>query len=194
MTRDLERRLSSNIEFREVGEGEEKELRLQGYAITFDSISEDLGFREIIRRGALDETDMSDVVLNINHNNSNILARNNKVEGPGSLRLSVDDKGLFFDASPTDTSYAKDLIENMRSGIIGKCSFAFRLDYRDEDSQTWDWAKDENDFDMRTINKIESISDVSIVTNPASLHQALSIREQRIVWRRKETWSWRKKN
>lgn len=160
-------RTTSNFELREVGEGEDKELRIQGYALTFDSISEDLGFREVIRKGALDDTDMSDVVLNINHDNSKVLARNNKTDGPGSLTLSVDDKGLFFDASPTNTTYAKDLIENMRSGIIGKCSFAFRLDYTDRDAQTWDWAKSEDDFDMRTIHKIKSIHDVSVVTTPA---------------------------
>lgn len=164
---DKEIRLSSNIEIREVKNGDEKELRLQGYALTFDSISEDLGFREVIRKGALDGADMSDVVLNINHDNSKVLARNNKTEGPGSLYLEVDDKGLFFDAQPTNTTYAKDLIENMRSGIIGKCSFAFRLDYSDRDAQKWDWAESEDDFDMRTIYKIKSIHDVSIVTNPA---------------------------
>lgn len=167
MSKNFETRMTGNIEVREVGEGEEKEIRLQGYALIFDSISEDLGFREVIRKGALDETDMSDVVLNINHDNSKLLARNNKIEGPGSLELKVDEKGLFFDASPTVTTYGKDLIENMRNGIVGKCSFAFRLDYSDRDAQTWDWAEDEDDFDLRTINKIKSIHDVSIVTTPA---------------------------
>lgn len=162
-----ELRVSSNVEIREVGEDEEKELRIQGYALKFDSVSEDLGFREIIRKGALKDTDMSNVVLNINHDNSMVLARNTKSDGPGSLRLKVDDEGLFFDATPTKTTYAKDLIENMRSGIIGKCSFAFRLDYTDPDAQTWDWAEDDDGFDLRTINKIKSIHDVSVVTNPA---------------------------
>ena len=167
----------NSFEVRELGEGEEKQTHIQGYAITFDSMSENLGFREIISRNALDDADMSDVVLNFNHDNDKILARNSKSEGLGSLTLTVDDKGLFFDAIPTDTSYSRDLIANMESGILGKCSFAFRMDYLDEEAQTWDWDSGERGYDLRTINKIADILDVSVVTKPAyestssSIHQ-----------------------
>ncbi|MDU5262312.1 MAG: HK97 family phage prohead protease, partial [Clostridium celatum] len=41
--------------------GEDKEVHMQGYALTFDTVSEDLGFRETIRKGALDGTDISNV-------------------------------------------------------------------------------------------------------------------------------------
>lgn len=164
---EKEIRSLSTFEVRQVGEGEEKQTHIQGYALTFDSISENLGFREIITRGALDNTDFSDVVLNFNHDNDKILARNSKAEGPGTLSLTVDEKGLFFDAIPTDTSYSRDLITNMESGILGKCSFAFRLDWEDEGSQSWDWDDGNRGFDLRTINKISEISDVSIVTSPA---------------------------
>ena len=179
-----ETRLSSQVEIREVGEGEEKQNRLQGYALVFDSVSEDLGFREVIAKGALDNTNMDDVVLNINHNNSNVLARNNKNEGLGSLNLSVDDKGLFFDAEPTNTTYARDLIENMKAGVLGKCSFAFRIDWSDPDSQAWDFSND--DFDMRTIKKIKRISDVSIVTSPAYESTSSTVYKRAKEDRRKE--------
>ena len=158
------RMLSSPIELRE---GEDKRTHLQGYAITFDTISADIGFRETIRRGALDSTDMSNVVLNFNHDMNKPLARNSKNEGVGSLVLTIDDKGLFFDAIPTDTSYARDLIENMKNGIVQKCSFAFSLDYNDKDAQKWDWDDGNRVYDFRTIMKIEKLYDVSIVTNPA---------------------------
>lgn len=162
-------KVTTNFEVRELGEGEEKQIHLQGYALTFDSLSEDLGyFREIIRRGALDECIMDNVVLNINHDMDKPLARNNKGTGIGTLMLKVDEKGLFFDAIPTDTSYSRDLISNMSAGIIDKCSFAFRLDYSDNNSQTWDWDDSgKRGYDLRTINKIKEIFDVSIVTNPA---------------------------
>jgi HK97 family phage prohead protease len=160
-----ELRYFSNIELREVGT--DKQIHLQGYALKFDEVSEDLGFREIIKSGALDKTDMSNVILNFNHDSSKILARNNKQNGIGSLLLTVDDKGLLFDAIPTDTTYAKDLVENMRQGIIGKCSFAFSMDYNDNEAQTWEWNKNNMGYDLRTINKISSIVDVSIVTSPA---------------------------
>lgn len=161
-------KVNTTFEVRSIGEGEEKQTHLQGYAVTFDSLSEDLGyFREIIRKGALDECDMNNVVLNINHAMDKPLARNNKTSGLGTLTLTIDDKGLFFDAVPTDTSYARDLISNMSAGIIDKCSFAFRLDYSDKEAQTWDWDTGNRGYDLRTINKIKEIFDVSIVTNPA---------------------------
>lgn len=159
------RLLNSNLELREVGE--DKEIHLQGYALTFDSVSEDLGFRETIRRGALDNCKMDNVVLNFNHDMDKPLARNNKQGGKGALTLTIDEKGLFFDAIPTNTSYARDLLENMKEGLIGKCSFAFSLDYNDQESQSWDWDDGNRGYDFRTINKIDRLYDVSIVTNPA---------------------------
>lgn len=167
MERQSEIRNFNNFEIRQVGEGEEKQTHIQGYALIFDTISEDLGFKETIRKGSLDNCDLSDVILNFNHDTNKILARNTKVEGIGSLKLSVDDKGLFFDAIPTNTSYSRDLIENMENGIVGKCSFAFYLDWTDKDAQSWDWDDGARGYDFRTINKIAKISDVSIVVNPA---------------------------
>lgn len=164
---EKEIRSFNTFEIRQVGEGEEKQTHIQGYALIFDSISENLGFREIIQRGALDNCDLSDVVLNFNHKNDKILARNNKNNGPGSLVLTIDDSGLFFDAIPTDTTYARDLITNMESGIVGKCSFAFNIDWSDDEAQTWDWDDGTRGFDLRTIHKIAEISDCSIVVNPA---------------------------
>lgn len=159
------RLLNSNLELREIGE--EKEIHLQGYALTFDTISEDLGFRETISKGALDNCNMDNVVLNFNHDMDKPLARNNKQGSKGSLTLTVDEKGLFFDAIPTNTSYARDLLENMKEGLISKCSFAFSLDYNDKDSQSWDWDDGTKGYDFRVINKIDRLYDVSIVTNPA---------------------------
>lgn len=167
MTQEKEIRSLGKFEVRQIGEGEEKQTHIQGYALTFNTISEDLGFKETISRNALDGTDMSDVVLNFNHDISKILARNNKSDGIGSLVLTVDDNGLFFDAIPTDTTYARDLIANLESGIIGKCSFAFSLDWLDPDAQHWEWDDGSKGYDFRTINKIASISDVSIVVFPA---------------------------
>ncbi|MGL5152796.1 MAG: HK97 family phage prohead protease [Clostridium sp.] len=159
---------AQDFELRSVGDGENKKEAIQGYALTFDQLSEDMGFREIIRKGALDNTDFSDVVFNFNHSESMPLSRNNKSDGAGSLKLSVDDIGLFFEAIPTDTSYSRDLIENVRNGVLNKCSFRFSIDYSDKDSQSWDWDIDnKRGYDLRTINKIKKIRDVSIVTYPA---------------------------
>lgn len=161
-------RFYGDFEIREIGDGSEKKTHLQGYALTFDTMSEDLGYREIISKGALDGAKTDNVILVINHDKNLLMARNTKNTGVGSLTLSVDEKGLFFDAIPTDTSYSRDLITNMESGIIGKCSFAFRMNWADKDAYTWDWdLNGERGFDLLTIKKISEIRDVSIVTNPA---------------------------
>lgn len=161
-------RFYGDFEVREIGEGEEKKTHIQGYALTFDTMSEDLGYREIISKGALDGAKTDNVILVINHDKNKLMARNTKNTGVGSLTLSVDEKGLFFDGIPTDTSYSRDLITNMESGIIGKCSFAFRMNWADKEAYTWDWDLDgKRGFDLLTIKKISEIRDVSIVTSPA---------------------------
>lgn len=164
------RSIQCNFEVRDIGEGDEKKTHIQGYALKFEKLSENLGgFRELIHKGALDGCDMSDVVFDFNHDFNKVLARNNKSDGTtGSLSLTVDDTGLFFDAVPTDTSYSRDLIENMRNGVVNKCSFIFNIDWSDPDAQDWDWdLKGERGYDLRTINKFKSISDVSVVVFPA---------------------------
>lgn len=160
--------LTTSFEVREIGEGEEKQMHLQGYALTFNSLSEDLGgFKEIIISGALDGCKMDNVILNVNHDMDKVLARNNKLDGIGSLKLTIDEKGLFFDAIPTDTTYSRDLISNMAAGIINKCSFAFLLDYSNDEAQKWEWDNGIIGYDLRRIYKIKEIFDVSIVTTPA---------------------------
>lgn len=156
---------TSQFEVREMGE--EKQLGIQGYALRFNSMSEDLGYREVIALGALDDTDLSDVILTFNHSEDKVLARNNKQEGTGSLKLTVDSQGLFFEAIPTDTTYSRDLIENIKNGVIDKCSFRFRIDWSDKEAQKWDWDDGIRGYDLRTIKKIKKIVDVSLVTFPA---------------------------
>lgn len=162
------RNVECKFEVRDVGEGDNKQTHIQGYALKFGTLSENLGgFRELVNKGALDNCDMSDVVFDFNHDFSKVLARNNKQAGIGSLTLKIDDIGLFFDAIPTDTSYSRDLIENMRNGIVNKCSFIFSIDWSDPEAQIWDWDDGSRGYDFRTINKFKSISDVAIVVFPA---------------------------
>lgn len=67
-----------------------------GYASVFDSPSEDMGYREIISKGAFDGVVMvSDVFALLNHDmRRGVLARSNK--GVGSLKMSIDDNGLKY--------------------------------------------------------------------------------------------------
>lgn len=142
---------------------------IEGYALKFEKWSERLGgwFKEIISQTALDNARMDNVVALFNHRDDYVLARNNNTQSEyGRLELTVDNIGLRFKFKPTNTSYAKDLMENIRAGVIDKCSFAFNIDYDDENADEWDYDEDERIY-KRRINKFNEIYDISIVTTPA---------------------------
>lgn len=158
-----ERRINqTQFEIRTLEDG--KTIILEGYALKFGKRSEDFGgVDEILERGCLDKTDMSNVVALINHDPNYPLARNTVREGPGHLSLSVDDTGLRFSLIPTDTTYAKDLMTNMAAGVVNQCSFAFTLA---ESGADWSYES-EKDMYHRAVKHIERLWDVSIVTTPA---------------------------
>lgn len=152
------RRMDTEMEIRENEENVESN-KITGYALKFNRWSDVLYgfFREKIDARALDETDMSNVVALFNHDSNKLLGRTGK-----NLTLSIDDIGLRFEVELNNTSYAQDLKENIRSGIVSQCSFAFSMD---EDGDEWENG-DEGIYD-RTIRKIHTLYDVSPVTTPA---------------------------
>ena len=128
-----------------------KENKVTGYAALFDTDSRDLGFRETISKRAFDGRLEDNVILTLNHDPNLLLDRNIG----GTLRLSVDERGLRYDATLPDTTAGKDVAELMKRGLLYESSFAFTVE---ED----DWSKD-GDTTRRQINKIGRLVDVSIV-------------------------------
>lgn len=137
---------------------------VEGYAVVFESQSEDLGFFEVIERGAITQelVDNSDIFALLNHDDDKVLARSNK--GVGSLTLTVDDKGLKYEFDAADTQLGNDLLEYLKRGEISTSSFAFALDYNDPEAETW---TRKNGANYRTIHKIAYLHDVSPVWNAA---------------------------
>lgn len=140
------------MEFKAV-DNEDDELRIQGYAARVNK-PETYSYTEVIASGAFDESDMSDVVLRYNHNDSfMVLARTRNK----SLKLSVDENGLYMDAVlQKDITEHVNIYNAIKSGLIDKQSFAFIVD---EDNYDYD-------TDTRTITKIGKIFDVSVVDQP----------------------------
>lgn len=155
--KDFERRL---IEIRAVDNNEDK-MTIEGYAIVFDKpATHKIGnrsFKEVIKKGALDDTDMKDVPLRYNHNdNVMIMARTRNK----SLRLIVDEKGLKVEADLIDTQSNRDLYKAIKEGLIDKMSFAFRVaDGGDK------WTFEENET-FREVTNIAKLYDVSVVDTP----------------------------
>lgn len=148
---------------------------IEGYAVVFNSLSEDMGFREIISPNAITEETIknSDIIATFNHSTDIVLARSKN--GEGTLQLEIDEKGLKFSFEAPNTTAGNDLLESIKRGDVSGCSFAFSVNYDDEEAETW---IDNGDYYLRTINKIERLYDVSIVVHPA--YEATSVNQRSI--------------
>lgn len=152
----IEKRISNG----EVKASEESR-HVEGYALVFDTPSSGLSqFTEVIQRGAVTEEIIkkSDIVMTINHDQSRgILARSSY--GEGSLKLTVDERGLKYEFDAPKTALGDELLEALRRGDIRSSSFAFTTEV-----DVWEMRNGEK---WRTIEKIKQLYDVSAVTFPA---------------------------
>ena len=135
-------------------------LVLYGRPIVFDAkttIHDPAGdYIEVIKRGALDGADISDVRLFYNHNLDKVpLARTKS----GTMELKADPAGLEMKATLPDTQEAKAVYEAVKRGDLDGMSFAFTVpdggDSYDPKTKT------------RTINKIAKLYECSVVPFPA---------------------------
>jgi hypothetical protein len=129
---------------------------ITGHAAVFNQMSSDLGgFREIIAPDAFSNVLNDDVRALVNHDSSLLLARTSS----GTLNLEQTEKGLQYSFDVPDTTYGRDLIISMERGDITQSSFAFTIE--DDSWETTD------EGEVRTINKVKQLYDVSPVTYPA---------------------------
>lgn len=139
--------LTTDVEIR--AKTDKQRHLLSGYAIVFNSPSENMGFIETVDSHALDDVDLSSVYALYNHNFDNVLGKTGK-----NLSLNVDEKGLSFSLEllPSD----EHIFELVQQGIINKMSFGFIVDKDD-------WQ----DSTHRTIKHIKQLKEISLVPVPA---------------------------
>ena len=153
--------MKNNVEVRtfaaEVRADGDEKPKIKGTACVFNVLSADLGgFKEIIDPGSFGNIiNTDDVFALINHDPNLVLGRNIS----GTLALEENEKGLDFVVIPSDTSYANDLLINMKLKNMDKCSFAFIV----ADAV---WEKIDG-MDVRRVTKFLELWDVSVVTYPA---------------------------
>lgn len=157
MNDKVERRIfSTGIEVRAASD-EDGSAVVRGHAALFETLSDNLGgFREKIAKGAFDDVLSDDTRALFNHDSNIILGRTTA----GTLRVSVDDKGLVYEYDSPDTTTARDLLVSMERGDVTQSSFGFIVE---ED----DWQEDDEGRIIRTIIKLRELFDVSPVTYPA---------------------------
>ena len=135
---------------------EDGSTTITGHAAVFNQMSSDLGgFREIIAPDAFSDVLNDDVRALVNHDPNLLLARTSS----GTLKLEQTEKGLSFGFDVPDTTYGRDLIISMERGDITQSSFAFTIE-----DDSWETTED---GEVRTINKVKQLYDVSPVTYPA---------------------------
>ena len=150
--------------------------KLVGYAAVYaPALSEDLGgFREKISPGAFDKSleSNADIRALWDHNTSQPLARTTN----GSLKVSSDKRGLRVEIElPEGVSYADDLRQLVRSGVVNQMSFGFLVP---PGGDAWD--KDADGNALRTLNSID-LHEVSVVSIPAYPDTTVALRGLRHV-------------
>ena len=157
---------------------EENSRIVEGYAIVFNQPSRKLldkaskkVFTETIDPRAVTKLflDDQDIKMLYNHSNDMLLARS--TYGIGTLSYEIDDYGVKYRFEMPNTSVGNDVLELIRRGDVWGCSFAF--------TYAKDGIRDEkkNGQNFRTVIQMASISDFSIVVDPAYLGTYVSTRE-----------------
>lgn len=145
-----------SVEKRENTDSENTAPVIVGHAAVFNTLSDNLGgFQERISPQAFDDVLNNDVRAFFNHDPNHLLARSKS----GTLRLSVDEKGLRYEFDVPDTTSGRDLLVSMERGDVTQSSFAFTVE-----KDSWNV---ENGTDIRTIEKVKRLYDVSPVSIPA---------------------------
>ena len=149
---------------------ETDEMKIEGYFVVFNSETElyDGMFEEISDK-AFANIDLSDVRALADHDTAKVLGRTKS----NTLKLSVDDKGLFGEITinKNDTE-AVNLYERVKRGDIDQCSFGFNIlnetmEQRADGTTKW------------TITEIE-LFEVSVVTFPAYADTSVEARSAQI--------------
>ena len=157
----------------EEGEPEQREMIVEGYASTFNepyTLYEDKDFRfqEVVDQNAFANTDMSDVIMQYNHE-GRVFARTSN----NTLSITPDEQGLFISANLGGTEAGRNLYEEIRGGYTNKMSFGFTVD-GDEEVRTSE--PDGFITITRRITSVQKLYDVSAVSIPANDATSISVR------------------
>lgn len=153
------RTLAAPLSVQQAGKRFDSEYYVEGYATTFNDpyvlyeFEDGTKYYEKIDRNALDGADMSDVIMQYDHE-GRVFAR----QSNNTLELVPDHKGLLIAADLSKTDLARGLYQDIDAGMINKMSWAFAVAEESYDRETR----------TRTILKIKKVYDVSAVSIPAN--------------------------
>ncbi len=154
---------------------EEGDYIVRGYATTFDDPyvlyeDKDVILREIIDHDALRDADMSDVIMQYDHE-GRVFARTSN----DTLIVGPDAHGLAMEARLGGTSLGRGLFEEIKGGYTTKMSWAFTVN-RERDEWKTETAPDGRQLETRIIHSVRKVYDVSAVSLPANDATEISAR------------------
>lgn len=171
------RTLDCKLSVREAGPDAQGESRtITGTAIVFNAESEVLDdwgyrFREVIKPEActMEFLNSQDIKMNMLHDRDLTLARCNK--GVGSMRLSVDEKGVNFEFEAPRCDIGDRCLEMVRRGDYSGCSFEFW-------PEDYDVEEREGGKDVKiTHKKFRALTALTIGMDPAYKQTSVNARE-----------------
>lgn len=180
MNKTIEEKLNAGRAYRnfvrqmETREEEDGGKIVEGYATVFNTVYElwrtsDYIVQEQIAPEAFDGCDMSDVIMQYNHE-GRVFART----GNGTLTVTPDEVGLKVIANLGGTELGGQVFEEIAGGYSDKMSFGFVVA---EDKREITEDREHNITTvLRTITRISKLYDVSVVSIPANDATSISAR------------------
>ena len=153
---------------------EDGEMRVSGYATVFNTpyvlwSYDGYTVREQIAPEAFDDCDMTDVIMQYDHE-GRVFARTSN----DTLDVETDRKGLRIDARLDGTELGRQVYEEIDGGYTTKMSFGFKVK---EDKREVTEDRENGTVDvLRTITKMSKLYDVSAVSLPANDATSISAR------------------
>lgn len=167
----MEQKITRTLNFDMITEALEEKGRITGRPIVYNSETDIGPFFERIAPGALDEADLRDVRLLVNHDTNRIpLARSRRNNENSTMQLLPVVEGMDFraDLDIENNAEARALYSAIERGDISGMSFMFTID-ADE------WEGLETDKPTRTITRISKVFEISAVTFPAYEDTSISV-------------------
>lgn len=155
------RTLTTNLTTRS---SDDNGMTVEGYAMLYDQPSVPMPFVEYIDRGALDNVDLSKVLLLYGHDLNSVLARSDAE----NLQLRADDKGLWFRATLPDTTLGRDTYTNVANGNLKGCSVGFKIG---DDK----WLQGNDGQVIHHIRSFDQLIEISITPVPAYTETSVDV-------------------
>ena len=151
----------------------EERKMVKGYASVFNAPytlydGRDVVIQEQVDSRAFDEADLSDVILQYNHE-GRVFARTSN----NTLAIIPDEKGLAIEADLGGTEIGNQLYQEIKGGYTTKMSYGYTV----REAEWTDTKLDDGrTLELRTIKSVGKVYDVSAVSIPANDATSISVR------------------